>query len=155
MSKFKRREAAQASNVFQFSLAGLIIFSLTLIGASAYIGYKLTAVNRSTMVRAFVTNPNDKTQSVHEGPWGALVSRDIELERPVEYLTEEVAKPQPEVWKFDGLNAEAVKALLARDGLSAAQISAAFAPGGFTETAAGTEITPSEQFLLSLDDDMR
>ncbi|HTB85847.1 MAG TPA: hypothetical protein VK742_19540 [Candidatus Sulfotelmatobacter sp.] len=155
MSKLKGREAAQASNIFQFSLAGLIIFSLTLIGASAFIGYKLTAVNRSTMVRAFVTNPNDKTQSVHEGPWGALVSRDIELERPVEYLTEEVAHPQPEKWIFNGLNAEAVKALFARDGLSASQISAAFAPGCYTETAAGTEITPSEQFLLSLDDDTR
>jgi hypothetical protein len=107
------------------------------------------------MVRAFVTNPDDKTQSVHEGPWGALITRDIELERPVEYLTEEVSHPQPEVWKFNGMGAAAVKELVARNGLSAAQISDLFAPGCFTETAAGTEITPSEKFLLSLDADAR
>jgi hypothetical protein len=155
MSKRQKFEAAQASNVFQFSLAGLIIFSLTLVGGSAFVGYKLTAVKGPTMVRAFVTNPNDKTQSVHEGPWGALVTRDIQLERPVEYLTEEVSKPQPETWMFVGLGAEALKAQLAHDGLSAGQIADLLAPGNFNETAAGTEITPSEKFLLSLDADTR
>ena len=155
MTEFKRRESAQASNVFQFSLAGLILFSLTLIGGSAFIGHKLTVVEKPWMVDAFVTNPNDKTQSVHVGPWGALVTRDINLERPVEYLTEEVANPRPEVWAFKGMGPDAVKSLFAQDGLSAAQNAELFAPDGFTATAAGTEIRPSETFLLSLDADTR
>ena len=151
MGKVDEREPAQASNVIQFTLVGLIVFSLTLIGGSAFIGCKLTTRNQPTRVQAFITDPNDKTQSVHVGPWGALVTRDIDLERPAEYLTEEVARPQPEIWTFKGMKSEAVKSLFAQNGLPAAQIAQAFAPGGFTETAAGTEIRPSEKFLLSLD----
>jgi hypothetical protein len=151
MKKSHKQESAQSSNVFQFTLAGLIIFSLSLIGASSFVSYKLAAVSKPRMVRAFVTNPNDKSQMVHTGPWGTLVMRDIDLERPVEYLTEEVANPQPEVWKFNGLNTEAVKALFERNGLSIAQIADALAPGAFSETAAGLEVMPSEKFLLSLD----
>jgi hypothetical protein len=102
-----------------------------------------------------VTNPNDESQSVHVGPWGALVTRDIDLERPVEYLTEEVSNPRPEVWTFKGMGPDAVKSLFAQNGLSAAQIAQAFAPSVFTATAAGTEIRPSEKFLLSLAADTR
>jgi hypothetical protein len=155
MSRFKKREAAQAGNVLQFSLVGLVSFSLALIGGSAFVGYKLTSVNKPRMVDAFVTNPDDKTESIRVGPWGALALRNIDLERPVEYLEEVDSHPLPEMWKFKGMNADAVKALFAQNGLSAAQIAQAFAPGGFTETAAGTEIRPSEKFLLSLDADTR
>jgi len=155
MSKLEQRESAHVSNVFQFSLVGLIIFSLTIIGGSAFVGYKLTAVNKPTLVQAFVTNPNDKTQSVHVGPWGTLIMRDIDLECPAEYLTEEVSHPQPEIWTFKGKNADAVKSLFAENGVSAAQIAQAFAPGGFTESGAGTEMRPSEKLLFSLDAEIR
>lgn len=145
----------QAVNVFQFSLLGIIIFSLALIGSSAFVGYKLTAAGKPRTVNAFVTNPDDKTQSITEGPWGALVMRNINLERPAEYLEEVGPNPLPEVWTFKGMNAEAVKSLFAQNGLTAAQIANAFAPGSFTETVAGTEIRPPEKFLLSLDADGR
>jgi len=155
MGKFKRLESAQAGNIFQFSLAGLIIFSLTLIGSSAFVGYKLTAVGKPRMVEAFATNPDDKSQSIHTGPWGTLIERDIDLERPQEYLTGEVSNPKPEIWTFKGVKAEAVKSLFAQNGLSTTQIALAFTPGSFTETAAGTEIRPSEKFLFALDADTR
>ena len=151
MKKSRNQEAAQAANVFQFSLAGLIIFSLALIGASAFVGYVLTAKNQPKLVEAFVTNPKDKSQAVHTGAWGTLVTRNINLERPVEYLTEEVTSPKPEVWVFTGMKPEAVKALFAQDGLSTAQVAEAFAPGTVTETGSGTVLQPSEKFLLSLD----
>ncbi|MBW8864272.1 MAG: hypothetical protein JF609_04990 [Verrucomicrobia bacterium] len=153
--KQDRQESAQASNVFQFTLAGLIIFSLALIGVSSFVGYKLTSRNQSKPEEAFVTNPKDKSQSVHAGAWGSLITRDIDLERPVEYLTEEVANPKPEVWTFTGMKPEAVKALFTQNGLSAAQVAEAFATDTFTETASATVLTPSEKFLLSLDAPVR
>jgi hypothetical protein len=69
----------------------------------------------------------------------------------VEYLTEEVADPQPEVWRFNGLKPDAVKVLFTKNGLSAAQVAEAFTPDSVTETSSGTELEPSEKFLLSLD----
>ncbi len=82
MSTFEKGEEAQVSSVFQFSLAGLIILSLTLIGASSFIAYELTEVTKPRMADAFVTKPNDKTQSIHTGPWGTLLTRNMDLERP-------------------------------------------------------------------------
>lgn len=150
MSRNRKQETAQASNVFQFTLAGLIIFSMALMGSSAYITYRLTLQSQPKLERVFAVDPKDKSNSVRVGPWGTLMTRDIELERPVEYLTEEVANPQPEVWTFSGMKPDAVKALFAKNGLSAAQVADAFAPGSFTETSAGTEMKPSGKFLLSL-----
>jgi hypothetical protein len=155
MSRQRKKEAALAANVFQFTLAGLIIFSLTLIAAASFITAKLAAANHSKRGEVFAVDPDDKTRAVHSGPWGDLVTRDIELERPVEYLTGEVSDPQPEVWTFNGLKPDAVNALFAKDGLTPAQVAAAFAPGCFKETASGTELRPSEAFLLSLDADAR
>ena len=155
MSKLRKKEEALASNVIQFTLAGLIIFSITLIAAASFITVKLAAANHPKLTEVFAVDPNDKTRTVHSGPWGDLVTHDIELERPAEYLTEEVSNPQPEVWNFNGMKPDAVKALFAKNGLSPAQVAGVFAPGCFKETASGTELRPSEAFLLSLDADAR
>ena len=151
MSAQRNKEAALASNIFQFTLAGLIIFSITLVAAASFITVKLTAANRPKLAEVFAVDPDDKTRTVQSGPWGDLIMHDIQLERPAEYVTEEVSTPQQEAWVFNGMKPDAVKELFARNGLSPAQVAAAFAPGCFQETGSGTELRPSEAFLLSLD----
>ncbi len=150
MSRRKKEESAQAANVFQFTLAGLIFFSLALVGASSFIGFKLAASTRPHLADTFARDVEDKSKSAHAGPWGTLLTHDIQLERPVEYLTDEVTTPKPEVWTFPGQQPEAVKALLVKNGLSTDQVSVAFASGSFTAKNSGTELTPSATFLLSL-----
>ncbi len=151
MSRPRQSESAAAANAFQFTLSGLIIFTLVLMVGASAITYKLTAVTRPKLADTFAVDPNDKSRSVHVGPWGELVTRDISLERPVEYVGQEVANPQPEVWFFNGLNAAAVKGLLLKAGLTDAQAAAALAPGAYTETAAGTQLTPTADFFYALD----
>jgi hypothetical protein len=151
MSRRDRTESAKARNVLQFTLVGLVIFSVALIAAAAFIGYKLAAINRPKPSDFFTVNPNDKRRSVHDGPWGTLTERKIQLEWPAEYVMEDVSKPKREVWNFDGLDTGAVKALLAKNGLTAAQAAAACAPNCIREEKSGTVLTPSADFLLSLD----
>ena len=148
----KKEESAQAANVFQFTLAGLIAFSLALIGGSSFIGYKLASGSSppADLAGSLAINQMDKTSSAHAGPWGTLVTRDIQLERPVEYLTDEVTNPKPEVWTFAGSTPDTVKSMFAKNGLAAEQIAAAFAPGNFSVKNSGLELKPSEKFLLSL-----
>ena len=157
MSKSRKQEAAQATNVFQFTLAGLVIFSLTLMGGAAFVTYKLGAVGhpQAKLVDTFAVDPQDATRSIRSGPWGELLMNDISLERPAEYLTDEVSHPQPEVWTFSGLKPEAAKAVLAKHGLSAEQIGLAFAPGAVAENKTGTTLRPSMEFLLSLTPEAR
>ena len=152
MSRNKKQEAAQAANVFQFTLAGLIIFSLALVGGASLVGFKLAARAKPDLLEdTYAVNPRDKSRSVHTGPWGELITRDIELERPAEYLTDETTNLRPEVWTFNGQNADAVKALLAADGLTAQQISVLMAHATMDAGNHGTEVTPPPDFLLSLD----
>lgn len=150
MARRNQREAGQVGNTFQFTLAGIIIFSLSLIAGTALLTYKLAAVSRPKLADTFTQDANDKTRSIHVGPWGELLMRDISLERPVEYLTEEVTSPQPEVWTLNGLKPAAVKAFLIKNSLTAAQAEAAMAPTSSKETAAGTQLTPTAEFLFSL-----
>ena len=151
MSRRDRTESAKVGNVFQFTLVGLVIFSLALIAAASFISYKLAAINRPRPSDFFMVNPDDKSRSVHDGPWGTLVERKIQLARPVEYLMDNVLKPQPEVWTFNGLDTGAVKALLSKNGLTAAQAATVCAPNSIREDKSGTVLTPSADFLLSLD----
>src|ERR1035441_868987 len=126
MSKPTKPGASHAGNLFRFTLTGLIVFSLALFAGASFIGYKLAAGTRQDLkADTFAVNPNDKSRSVPVGPWGELITRNIGLARPAEFLTEEVATPQPETWTFAGQPPNAVKALLAKDGLSAAQVAAA------------------------------
>lgn len=153
MKKLRPQESAQASNIIQFTLAGLICFSLALMAGASLITYKV-AGNRSP-AHQFSVESKDQTSTARTGPWGTLLTRDIELERPAEYLTDEVATPQPEVWKFSGLTSEAVKKVLVKSGLADDQIAAAFAPGTVSENNSGTELLPSEHLLLSLSPEQR
>jgi len=150
MKKFRKQESAQTTNAFQFTLAGLIVFSLALMVGASVIAYKLAAGNQPKLTDSFAVDPKDKSRSVHVGPWGQLIIRDIELERPAEFLTEEVANPKPEIWRFNGLKADSVKSLLAQKGLSAAQVTAVFAAGAVREDNSGTQIKPPNNFLISL-----
>ena len=112
MSRSRQLESASAANVFQFTLAGLIVFILVLVAGAAFLTYKFAIVTRPKLAETFAVDPKDKSRSVHVGAWGELVTRDISLERPVEYLTAEVADPSPQVWVFNGLTPDAVKAIL-------------------------------------------
>jgi hypothetical protein len=62
MNKLRKHEAAAATNVFQFTLAGLIVFSLALMAAAALLTYKLTVAGRPKLVETFAVDPKDKTR---------------------------------------------------------------------------------------------
>jgi len=150
VSKLRKRAQAEAANVFQFTLTGLIIFSLAIMGGASLVAYKLAERAKPDLVSdTFAVNPKDKTRSVHVGPWGELVTRDIELERPAEYLTDETTNPRPEIWEFKGMDAAAVKSLLAANGLSAQQVGALAEHISVTNNE--TVLTPPADVLLSLD----
>jgi hypothetical protein len=155
MSNPRKQEAAQTHSSFQFTLAGLIIFSLALIGGAALITCQLGASSRPPQANSFTLDLKDKASTAHVGPWGELVTHDISLERPVEYLTEEVTQPPPEIWTFKDLKPEAVKTLLQHNGLSAPQIATLFTAGGCTENNSGTALRPTTDFLLSLPPETR
>lgn len=154
MSRNKRQESGQTGNAFQFTLTGLIIFSLALIGGASFVTYKV-ARNTVPAGSPYAVDTKEQLSDLQSGPWGTLLTRDIQLERPVEYLTEEVLDPQPQKWIFNGMKADAVKQFFLQKGLTASQVEEAFKPQTYSEKPAGTELVPSEDFLLSITSEQR
>lgn len=144
--------SGQAVNSFQFTLAGLIIFSVTIISLSSLITWKLTSLAHPATLSLAA---RDKYTTIRNGSWGTLLTRDIELQRPAEYMTDEVSNPKAEVWTFNGQSLAAVKNIFIQNGLTADQINEALAAGYTTEKATGLEFRPSEKFLLSLSPQQR
>jgi hypothetical protein len=150
MARQKEKESGQVGNHFQFTLTGIIVFSLSLIFSAAFVTCQLTGNGGCKPALLFAQEVNDKSRLLHSGPWGDLIQSDISLERPAEYLTDEVTTPKPEVWNFNGMKPAAVRALLIKNGLTDAQAAEASAPDICQETSTGTQITPSARFLFSL-----
>jgi hypothetical protein len=155
MSKANQKTSAPSGNVFRFTLSGLIIFSLTLMSGTAFMATKLYSARPRKLAETFAVDPHDKTRSVRVGPWGDLIARDIILERPAELVAAEATTLGPETWTFKGLRLAAVKALLAKASLSAAQVAAACASGAVQENESGTVLQPSPEFILGLEADTR
>ena len=75
------------------------------------------------------------------------MERNIQLERPVEYLTDEVNQPRPEVWMFNGLKPSGEgPAVQKRPDRRAGRHR--LAPGSVREEKSGTVLTPSADFCF-------
>jgi hypothetical protein len=84
-----------------------------------------------------------------KGPWGELLVREIEIERPEEYIAFD-GEPLTETWAFDGSTPDQVRELLVRSNVSAAQIERALSPQMMSAGADGVVITPDDDLVLSL-----
>jgi hypothetical protein len=154
MSKLKNGNGPGSANVFRFNLAGLIVFCLCLIAGSAFITGKIISARpkSSAVLAEDVPDPDalDERTSLRQGPWGELFTQDISLERPVEYLVDEMKTPQRSVWTFLRMNTAQVKSLFITNGLTQEQTEKALAPDRVSTQGASTLFKPSPEFVFSL-----
>lgn len=146
-------------NSFHFSLTGLIIFSLVLMAGTALISSRLfdTKPKQFSFANNDLPDPDaqDKDVFTRKGVWGELLTQNIKLERPAEFITPEVNKPEPEAWKFGGMNVEQVKTLLADNGLTRAEVDTQLTPSHVRSLGTTTVFTPDDNFLLSMNPETR
>jgi hypothetical protein len=159
MARFKRNSEADVVNSFRFSLTGLIIFSLCLVAGTVAISCRILNAKPKTysFVKNDIPNPDarDGSLSTHQGPWGELLTQDIMLERPQEYLAPEIKIPEPETWKFNNMNPAQVKELLVAHGLTKEWVEAQLTPNRIATQGTTTLFTPDEDLLLSLTPETR
>src|ERR1017187_9136781 len=132
MSKLKDGNGLGSANVFRFNLTGLIAFCLCLIAGASFLTWKLAGSRQKAVPGPAIGIPDpdeqDKYTYPRQGPWGELFTQDISLERPVEYLNDEMKTVQPPVRTFPGKNVAQVKALFVANGLTQAEAEKALAP---------------------------
>jgi hypothetical protein len=153
MAKPNTGDGRGSGNHFRFNLIGLIIFSLCLMGGTAFtIGkvFSERAKPHSFDDNLGVPDARDKTISTSDGPWGELLTQNIELERPAELITGEMIHPPPETWVFHGMSVAQVEALFAANGLTATEAEKALAPDRVSQQGNDTVFQPGEDFVVSL-----
>ena len=140
--------------LIQFTLSGLVIFSVSLVAVSAWLTYALTTRGFTRGSAATPTATTADTPGV-VGPWGELKTSNIQLERPKEYVAYEVMTNAPPAWVFGGMTPERARELMLHSGLTAAQAQAALAPEKISVTASNTTVYPDDTLLLALTPEVR
>jgi hypothetical protein len=147
MARTTQNREPEAGNYFRFKLPGLILFSVCLMAGASLV----TAWFHKGRPQAY-TDPDQPSaqRPTHSGPWGEMLTREINLERPAELLSPEVAAPHAEAWVFSCQDAAQVKALFLTNGLSPEQADKALEPSRVQVQGNNVRFLPGEDFLLSL-----
>jgi hypothetical protein len=88
-------------------------------------------------------------------PGGELVLAEVEIERPVEFLRQEIRLDQAEAWVFVGMKPAQVRTQLLACGVSTNEIERALSPALATETGGSTVIKPDAPLVCSLSPEAR
>ena len=163
MARPKRNEenktANETPNQFRFNLTGLISFSVALVAVTAAVVCSLRAPNPKpySFVANNIPDPDqqDKTTFVRKGAWGELLTSNVKMERPVEYVAGEVRDIQPMTWTFAGSTPAQVKDLFVAGGLTAKAADDALASGNVSTQGNQTVFKPADNFILSLNPETR
>jgi hypothetical protein len=159
MSQPKYGKDVGSANVFRFSLAGLIGFCLCLVAGTSFVMRKAVGSRPGSAPGPAFNIPEpdeqDKYTFTRQGPWGELLTQEISLQRPVEYLSQELSKVQPPVWTFYGLSVPRVQSLFIASGLPPQQAEQALAPDRVSTQGTNTVFKPSDEFVFALNSETR
>jgi hypothetical protein len=162
-AKNKNGSRSDAGVTIQLHLLGIIVFSASLVLASALATYGFVRVHdnagggRNSSKPHLATNfiGTVEIETTNVPAWGQLTVRDIDLEQPEEYVAYETGTNDVETWTFEGMNPDAVRTVMQSSGLLEEQIEKALSPACLTYTNTNTVITPDNDLVFSLSPDAR
>jgi len=154
MSQPRNAKDPGPANAVRFTLTGLIVFCVCLVSVTSFLTWPLTRYRQSATAGPALNIPDPDQQDEYtftrQGPWGELLTSEISLQRPLEYLNQELKTAPPAEWTFRGLNAAQVKALFLANGLTSQQADQALDPDRVSTRGTNTLVKPSDQFVCSL-----
>jgi hypothetical protein len=147
----------------RFSIPALIAFSVSLVLAGGLLSTLIAStwykrLERWTLAQ---TGPGADSEAVvhlapqEMPPWGQLVAREIEVERPEEYLASELSTYQIPRWVFEGQSGAQASNLMVACGLTVTQVGRALSPALATMTSTNVVIQPDEELVYSLSPETR
>jgi len=153
---------SDAGVTIQLHLLGIVVFSVSLVLASALVTYGVVKVYEAGDGRSYprlyaATNSSGtvEIEATNVPPWGQLTVRDIDLEQPEEYAAYEIDTNRVETWTFEGMNADAVRSVMQSSGLPEEQIERALSPACIIYTNSNTVVTPDRDLVFALPPEAR
>ena len=147
------------STFIQLNLLGLVIFSVSLVVASGLLTFGLITWRdrREALVAksppAFAQKTSGGSVARWQGetpPWGELVTYNIELEKPDEYVAFESNTNRTPTWTFAHMQPHQARELMLASGFTARQADHALAAELATVTPTNTVVRPDEELLFGL-----
>jgi hypothetical protein len=155
--KKKVGNCPDAGVTIQLHLMGIIVFSVSLVLASALVTYGMLKIrdggggrNLAKLHAATNSSGSLEIEMTNVPPWGQLSVRDIDLEQPEEYVAYEINTNRVETWTFAGMNPDAVRTVMQSSGLAADQIEKALSAASMIYTNSNTVVTPDKDLVFSL-----
>jgi len=140
----------------RLSQTGLIVLCVSLIVTSSllthYIGRRQTSPTGNA---AGATSETIPAPSGAIPPWGELVTLDIDLEQPEEYVSFEATNDRIATWVFSNKTLKQTREILTDCGMPAADIDSLLAPGKVEDTPQATIVKPSDEVVISLPNPVR
>ena len=133
---------------------GLAILCVSLVVATSFVTHRFGGAS-ATPSAAPATAPSANPTAVNPpgtpaAPWGDLVTVDIKLEQPEEYVSFENSENRETQWVFSGTAAGTLRQLLGGCGFTAPQLDQTLAPQHLTDTATGVVVKPPAEVVLGL-----
>ncbi len=150
----KAKSKNESAHSIKFSLGGLMIFVVALIVGTALVSRHFYDANSNSPAFVKKNNPSPdssgQTGFTRKGPWGELVTEDIKLQRPIEYLADEYKNLEPVTWNFAKRTPDQIKSLLTANGLTGEQVEKLMTASHWATNANQVTLIPDENFLWSL-----
>jgi hypothetical protein len=139
-------------------LVGLIVFSSSLVLVSSLVSFGLARISSGRIAEAgkppaiFLDDMADAgpRPAGEIPPWGELVSYDVDMDRPDEYIAFELNMNQAPAWVFEGMSRAQVGALMHQCGLTALQIEQALSTNAASVVSNNVIIRPDRDLVSSL-----
>jgi hypothetical protein len=138
----------------RFNALGLALFSAVLIATSALLTISL-AKHRPAPAERESGAEGGAPRSEAKPAWGELITYDIDLEQPEEYVGFELTTTNAPEWVFTGMNREQTRALLLGCGLATNLADQALSSSPATASGGTTILRPEESVLLALSPPVR
>jgi hypothetical protein len=147
------KSSEHVSGHIRFNALGLALFSAALIVATGSLTASLVKNRSQSSARNTSAEPAPRSSeagTLRAVPaWGELITYDIDLEQPEEYIGFELATNKTSQWTFTGMSREQTRALLLACGLTTDLTEQALGSSMTTATST-TVIRPDEQLLFTL-----
>ena len=143
----------------QLTITSLILLCVSLIAATG-VAYRFldrhdTAKAAVSPAKASEPKASSGYNSSQVGPWGELLTLDIDIEQPSEYVSFAAADQSDATWTFPGTSQAQARSLMLNAGLTAEQADAAMADGKVENTADAVIVKPGDELVLALPQDVR
>lgn len=144
-------------STIRFTVAGLIALCVSLITASLAASRFLDhRADRTGGKSAETPGPADAAPAAEtDAPWGDLITLDVDIQQPEEYVSFDTTGGEQTRWVFSGLSQGQVRDKLEDCGMSDTQIAAALGAGRVTSRADATVLQPPAELVLSLKPEIR